>query len=825
MTTWGTKCGQRPTQESHDTSMARITNPVVYLMVAAAVLVELVGALLGDVWSWFAVPATLLCVFLIPGYLLALNLGIRPRRPAEMLVYSVGLSIATMYALGLTLNAALPRVGLSEPLGATNVAWAISAVILALLLLAWRRGRELAIVVPLARVTPGATAMAAFAVVTVGLSVMGAVALNNGAETAIPLVAMAAMAVYVSVLLGMKRRAPQGLYAFALYCLCLGLLLAVSLRGWEISGHDVLTEFYVFKLTLAHHLWNVANFQDAYSACLSITILPTMVSSLLPIPPEYVYRVVFQLVIALMPVALFVFAGNFLKRQFAFLAVLFFMVQSPFLRDFPYLVRQEVAFFFYALILLVLFSTALPRLAKNMLFSIFGLAMVLSHYSTTYMAVTVLALWVVLDWLSHRRSPAQLKAAFARLFAGALPAFDRVLPEPADLRQELIPATISSPSVTPLRPAEGGSAEERASEASPLLPSRRPASASASAVPNPLLVVGLILAAFIWIGPVTHTSGNLVSTVSAALSSQTLLSAGTGTSESNAELIRRFSTSTPADPTAPGGTYPSADYAGYDLDRTVDVLLPSRFGPAVTSASSGLAWLLQNLMKLLIALGVCWMLFEVHRRRYLGRDLATLAAVNLALLAVATTVPVVRLNYDLLRAYQQLLVVLCIPAVLGCLVLFSRFGRRIRYWFVGGAFVLYFLVVSPMIPQIIGGSTAHLQFNNFGLYYNLYLTHESESASIAWLSAHGDRNVPVFADWFATKRIVALSDRPIWVVDNLLPQNITRDSYVFIDYTNRTTGAAYVFYDGHELDYSFPSDFVHSTKDVVYSNGSSEILR
>ena len=74
----------------------------------------------------------------------------------------------------------------------------------------------------------------------------------------------------------------------------LALLLMTSLRGWYVTGHDVQTEYLVFELTKQLSRWKVSTFPDAYNACLSITILPTMILRWTRVGDPYVFKVLFQ---------------------------------------------------------------------------------------------------------------------------------------------------------------------------------------------------------------------------------------------------------------------------------------------------------------------------------------------------------------------------------------------------------------------------------------------------------------------------------------------------------------------------------------------------
>ena len=79
----------------------------------------------------------------------------------------------------------------------------------------------------------------------------------------------------------------------------LSILFSTSLRGWFITGHDIQHEFAVFQVASRAGYWSIAGHNgDPYNACLSITILPTIIAKITTISAAYVYKVVFQAIFA-----------------------------------------------------------------------------------------------------------------------------------------------------------------------------------------------------------------------------------------------------------------------------------------------------------------------------------------------------------------------------------------------------------------------------------------------------------------------------------------------------------------------------------------------
>ncbi len=191
----------------------------------------------------------------------------------------------------------------------------------------------------------------ALAVGALVLAVLGAVRLNNGASGG---VALAGQAVAAAALLALmlRREGTLGRDARTLALVSTSLLLATSLRGWSITGHDIQAEFLAFKLTNGDQHWQMGALENAYNACLSVNILPTVLAQTTGLSGELVFKVLLQLVFAVVPVLTFLYSRRFLSRRLALVATAFTLAFPTFFTDMPYLVRQEMAFFFLALMLL-----------------------------------------------------------------------------------------------------------------------------------------------------------------------------------------------------------------------------------------------------------------------------------------------------------------------------------------------------------------------------------------------------------------------------------------------------------------------------------------
>jgi uncharacterized membrane protein len=157
------------------------------------------------------------------------------------------------------------------------------------------------------------------------------------------------------------------------------------LRFPHICGHDVHIEYGIyFQTTLDNLHWSIFG-HSTLDACLSISLLPTIFQSILNIgAQEYLFKGVYVSIYSFGPLAIYIISKKYIGELYAFLASFFFMAQTAFLSTASN-PRTSLAIFFVALALMVCFNDKVDPFKKRILFIVFMLSCVVSHYSTTYL--------------------------------------------------------------------------------------------------------------------------------------------------------------------------------------------------------------------------------------------------------------------------------------------------------------------------------------------------------------------------------------------------------------------------------------------------------
>ncbi len=711
-------------------------------------------------------------------------------------LHAFGATLLGLMLVALVLNTVLPILGIARPLQPGVLAAASFVVNAGLLLWRPRAVPPVDVRLALGRVLTARLELGqALGVAAVVLAVAGAIRLNNDAGGA---VAVAALLLAAAALLTLMLRhdGTPGRDSRTLALVATSLLLGTSLRGWAITGHDIQAEFLAFKLTDGAQHWSMAPLQDAYNACLSVNVLPTVLAQITGLSGVVVFKVLLQLVFALVPVLTFLLARRLLPRRLALAAATFVVAFPTFFTDMPYIVRQEVAFFFLALMLLVSTDQALAPRTRRRVAGVFGVGVVLSHYSTTYLLL--LGIGAGLFMLGGWRVAARV------------------------LRRELRPQ--------------------------PLV------------LLSPALAVFLVVVATLWAGPVTRTGGHAAEVARATVA--TLLGKGDGLPSSSDVSYSLFSrndvtarrrlhmfvnATLDARQTVPQHTLLVRHPGPHDLRpaivprSTLPLTGAGRLVRAVGVQPSAVAAAARvgcaALLQLLLLVGLVRLLRRVRDPaawRSPGwsdpghpRELSFLAFGAVAALGLVVLVPNLSVEYGVLRAFQQTLL-LTAPVMAVGLWTLVRPLRAAAPVLTVAVPVGLLLVLTGAATSLLGGSTPRLALANAGLYYDRYLASDADLQAMSRLAQAWDPGGPtptVIASRNDGIRIVADGEDPGDVADRLYPTLLTRGSYIFLDSHLVRERRSTVFYSGDLITYVYPVHELDRLANLVYSAGSSRVYR
>jgi uncharacterized membrane protein len=561
-------------------------------------------------------------------------------------------------------------------------------------------------------------------------------------------------------------------------------------------------EFQVFSLTNRLKFWNMDNFEDAYNACLSITILPTYLQSLLHIQDFYVYKFFFQFINGLLAIVIFYLARHFSTDKVAFLSALLYVTFPTFIVDMAMLNRQGMALLFFGAMFFVLLTDEyFKKKNRNLLLILFGTGMILSHYSTSYIAIAILAGGYVLNILMRMLFSIKRLRKFSFLDITTRNAKRSKQP-----RMLHLPVTI---------------------------------------------VLVMVLA--IWTGPITETSQSFVKTLSKiAISLQNPFSKSesvgpkkyslsNATQLSKDELFEAFvqeaveMSRVDADEEEFYSKEVTQQYKETPINepalalKPIGVTIEEKLDAPLKGLYNEVKQFYAKILQIFIFLSLLALLlgrrFGGHLKKDVPMEYIALGGAGVFVMAMQIILPENVINYGLLRLFQQNLVLLAFPVTMGFLAGFSRIApkKKTRLILFDGFLVTFFLLLSGFIPQITGGGRPMLTLNNSGFYYDAYYIHGGEMDALLWMKGLSIE-LPVQSDmYFSNVRLLTYSD--IGAHTRVLPEVVRKDSMVYLSYTNDVKKSVIEFIDGDVLYYKLPTEFFDSNKNLIYDSGQAKVYR
>ena len=281
---------------------------------------------------------------IVPGLLTILLLKIKGLPFWGYAGLVVAFSILELMLMGLLSNTFLPFAGIARPLDKIPLLAELYLLVGVLASTTWLRVEKLELTLKRYGIFENIRDFffSFSPIIFVILSVLGAVSLNNSGSNSWTLAMLGGMGIYLIFLIRYGNELDDNTIPTALFFISLALLLMTDLRGWYITGHDIQSEYKVFELAKNAGLWSIAAYKDAYNACLSISILPTVFSNLLSAPDQYIFKFFFQIFFPFCPILVYLIGNHWTSRRISLLGAIYFIGFPTFFTDMPFLVRQEM---------------------------------------------------------------------------------------------------------------------------------------------------------------------------------------------------------------------------------------------------------------------------------------------------------------------------------------------------------------------------------------------------------------------------------------------------------------------------------------------------
>jgi uncharacterized membrane protein len=713
-------------------------------------------------------------------------LKIREINPWKYLVYTIGLSIAFLMFGGLFVNLILPLIGINKPLSLMPLLISFDIFLLIFWIIAYKRNKDISFEIrpvnldwlnKIFFITPAIFPL---------LSILGAITLNNNGPNYLTMIMLVGLIVYIFLLVLFRKKLNENIYPWGIIIISISLLFSFSLRSWHLPGTDPSIEFYVFQLTKSLSHWNFLQFNNPYNNCLSITILPTILSNFSNISGEYVYKAIFPIIYSFSIINLYLLAKKYLKSDLSLLTIFFYIIQLPFILWIAYLARQEIALFFFSLCLLVIFNDNFDLNIKEALILIFGFSLVVSHYSSIYVALFLLFFSFVINYC--------IKKIIIIL----------------NKRRHRNNKSINDFKII----------------------------SNQYFVPGKLILI-LFIFTFIWYSVFTQSAVSInqilkdtvnnfneeykSSSVRDAFSLNPFSNNFTTTEQDLIDYSN--STQTTYSEMKNLHLYEADKYKGYSI-----FMVPIKINPISNIFLYNIMLIMQKIItsifKLSFLVGAVYLLTNLLKKKKIDIEYISLTIGSIIILFAFIFIPYLSLKYNFERLYLQTLYILALPALLGIRLILKLFKRsKVIIVTILLIFTFYFFYNTGLITQIIGGEPNEI-LNNYGTSYVQNYTHDSELKSIEWLSRNHNKDYLIYVGGGGPEgRLMAYGNIVEGVKRDILPSVIDKRAYVYLGYSSVIYNVTERLFNGKQIFHNTPKDFLKNNKNLLYNNQYTEIYK
>ena len=383
---------------------------------AVFVLVIVFFQLLANVTIALNIPVArqVLCFIyltLVPGIVLLKVIDVHGLNSTEKFLFSIGLSVALVMFLGLIINQIGISFGFSVGFYIPSLLLATNFVVSFLCILCYFLNRDM----PWGERKLNFSLLGVLTICLPVLAILGTALVNFSGNSVILLLMIGIIALTVLTYCVRDRTN----WSLILFMITIALLLHTSLISNYIVGFDVHPAYHAFKNTQSGGRWTpIVDKTDLtiprVNQMLSTTIFPVTYSNVLNLGGSWIFKIVYPLVFALVPVGLYQLYQKYMKKKAAALAAFFMVANTTFFAEMPGLPTQMIAEFFLVLLLIVIFHEKINSTKKMVFFAIFSTGMVVSHYGTSYLFMFILLFAWLFLFLGKKQS--KIKGTYVMLF-------------------------------------------------------------------------------------------------------------------------------------------------------------------------------------------------------------------------------------------------------------------------------------------------------------------------------------------------------------------------------------------------------------------------
>lgn len=734
---------------------------VIYLLISSFILVT-------DFSYLVKTPIAIFNFIIVLGGLISYNMGIKKGNDKiDYYLVSVGFGITGLILWGLFINTVLPFGGIIKPFSSIPLVSSLFTLTALLLVKPFKEVNSTVYKVNFEIDKTIFLYLTPFLILIVAL--LGTGSLNIMGSNFILLFLYPLIVFYFIYLFNRKNNTKDSVYFLTIYMSSLALLFTYSLRGHNILGWDINEEFQVFSKTLENLRWSMSFYKSLdYNACLSITILPTILRVLTGISDQYIFKFVFQLFFALVPVSVFVISKKYISEKYALCASFLFMSQVWFYEQMPGLVRQEIAFLLYSLLLVILLNTEWSGRARKISSVFLLLGLVLSHYTTSYIFIILAFVLYLVSLVSKIVSKNNEKTYYGSLFL----------------------ITLLSVFVWQVFFTNTGDAFVKLVNLN-----RR---TGIEQVSNEKL---------------SEPDYTLVNYVKERIANESNVLKSVYVDIVTPYLIRQDKTKF--------DNIEASKYLPKLLKEThpLQSKLPDYLVKIILVLGKVIKVLFQVLLPIL---GIIYFIKNNYKNHF--KSSFSLVIINLTgsiLLSLMVLIPFLQIHYNLTRLFLQVYISLAVFAVMGVFVIVNYFS--VNRSIIIALISFFFLMQTGFMGQFIG-SDKKITLNTIPSDQYTYFINDTEVYSAKWLRTQVKSSDKIQADNMANLRLQSFGNMNAYS-KVIFPLSVRRTAFLYTIKMNVVDRMAFMQFQNISYKFEFPLDYISEHKNTIYNNGDSMIFK
>ncbi len=337
---------------------------------------------------------TLLYLGFIPGILILRLLKLHDLGNTFTTLLSVGLSIISVILIGLFMNQVYPLIGINNPISNIPLLATLTVFNMVLLFAAFYEDKEY---------FHESSSKLSIRLITSNqficlcilplIAIIGPYTLQYYGNNSIQILLLILICVLVLAMAWGYLK--KEYYHIAIFAIAISLLYYSVLISNHIWGYDIFFEYQFATYVIKNNIWDYT-WPHAYNAMLSVVMYAPIYTKLSGMTLTWVFKFIYPFLFSLISVGVYKIFEEHTGSKIAFLAAFFFIAYNGF--SYGWMVqmaRQQIAEIFLVLLVWLMINRTIPQNKRKILYLLFGIGLIVSHYSLTYLFMFMLLATII----------------------------------------------------------------------------------------------------------------------------------------------------------------------------------------------------------------------------------------------------------------------------------------------------------------------------------------------------------------------------------------------------------------------------------------------